>query len=132
MNNVIMPSEEVKKNYVVKKWYDNIFNKKVNPIGKAISNLDITNDMTTYIRSLFHDFRGPLNNISLGIDTMLQRSVLETDDYDTIKCMKESCTFLSDSLDGFLCINMSKAIDINSFQLNYQPFNIVGLIYFII
>jgi CheY-like chemotaxis protein len=124
----IMPAEEIEKHYSIKKWFGNILNKKVTPIGKSKSNIDITSDMTTYIRSLFHDLRGPLNNISLGIDTLLQRFNEETDDYDTLKSVKESCTFLGESLDGFLCINILTPLNINTIKLSYEPFNMIGLI----
>jgi CheY-like chemotaxis protein len=126
--NEIMPAKNVTKQTVVNKLLGNIFHKKVSPVVKTTSNLDITNDMTTYIRSLFHDLRGPLNNISLGIETLLQKSKEEDDDYEILKCIKDSCTFLGDSLNGFLCMNAFTPLNIHTTELSYEPFNMIGLI----
>ena len=49
------------------------------------SSVDISNDMTTYIRCLFHDFRGPLNNISLGVDVLLDSIDNHSDNFSVLK-----------------------------------------------
>jgi len=92
------------------------------------SSFDIANDITTYIRCLFHDFRGPLNNISLGIDVLLESEGRDTEQHNILKSVKDSCLFLSESLDGFL--NVRKNMDhSNEFiEINYEPFNIIGLV----
>jgi CheY-like chemotaxis protein len=94
------------------------------PSEKDASSVDIT----TYIRCLFHDFRGPLNNISLGIDVLMESEDRETEQYNILKSVKDSCLFLSESLDGFLNVRKNGG-HLNEFiEINYQPFNIIGLV----
>ena len=46
------------------------------------STVDISNDLTTYIRCLFHDFRGPLNNISMAVDVLLGSTTNKSQDFE--------------------------------------------------
>ena len=86
------------------------------------------NDLTTYIRCLFHDLRGPLNNIFLGIDVVMNNIPKNSENYHLLITIKESCTFLNDSLDGFLNIKALGNNLIDVIEIKYDPFNIVGLI----
>jgi signal transduction histidine kinase len=95
---------------------------------KSDNQRDITNDFTTYIRCIFHDFRGPLNNISLGTEILLNTMNDSAEEYSIAKSIKESCQFMSESLDGFLNVDNLHNSQIQDLQLNYQPFNIVGLV----
>jgi len=113
-------------------WYRTIVNMfkpktKIQP-QRSISHHDISDDITTYIRCIFHDFRGPLNNISLGTEILMSAVDRNSEEYSTAKTIKESCAFMSESLDGFLNVNRLDNIKIHDLQLNYQPFNIIGLI----
>ena len=92
------------------------------------SSVEINNDMTTYIRCLFHDFRGPLNNISLGIEVLLEDNKIHKESVDVLNSIKESCSFLSESLDGFL--NMENITDVarKEIVVKFEPFNIVGMV----
>jgi CheY-like chemotaxis protein len=94
------------------------------------ANTDTIYDITTFIRCLFHDFRGPLNNIFLGIDLLSQSIEKNAENTELIKSINESCNFLSDSLDGFLNVQkINNSTEISDLQaLKYEPFNIVGLI----
>jgi len=77
---------------------------------------------------LFHDFRGPLNNISLGIDIIKETTDESDDNYEIINNIRDSCTFLKTALDGFLNIkNVANNSD-EFIDIIYQPFNIVGVI----
>ena len=104
--------------------------KKVLPENskKDTSHIDITNDITTYIRCLFHDFRGPLNNITLGIELLLESENKESDKYNILKSVRDSCLFLSDSLDGFLNVRNNMGYSSDFVEIKYEPFNIVGLV----
>jgi CheY-like chemotaxis protein/predicted DNA binding CopG/RHH family protein len=51
-----------------------------------------------------------------------------SDDYQLIKGIKESCIFLGETLDGFLNTSNIDEYDINHLKLTYQPFNVIGLI----
>ena len=106
------------------------FNKtlQVAPIKKAEYSLDNTNDITTYIRCVFHDLRGPINNISLGAEVLFSSLDKDSEEYNVLNIIKDSCLFLSDSLDGFLNINTTGVYRIDDIELKYEPFNIVGLV----
>ena len=108
-----------------------IFNKnKITPkkIKDYESSVDISNDMTTYIRCLFHDFRGPLNNISLGVDVLLDSIDKHSDNISVLKSIKESCSFLSESLDGFLSMGKMDYTENKLVEIKFEPFNIIGLV----
>ena len=91
------------------------------------SSIDMSNDITTYIRCLFHDFRGPLNNISMAVDVLLGDTTQKSQDIETLQTIQKSCVFMSESLDGFLNLqNVKNTSDL--IVLKYEPFNIVGLI----
>jgi CheY-like chemotaxis protein len=92
-------------------------------------NIDkMSTDLTTYIRCLFHDLRGPLNNIFLGLEIVMNSMQQNSENYKTLDTVKESCNFLNDSLDGFLNIENNNGKYANIIEMNYAPFNIVGLI----
>ena len=112
-------------------------NNSKNSIGKPKSeaeSIDVVYDITTYIRCLFHDFRGPLNNISMGIDVLSQMiSNINNPDIaectDMINNIHNSCEFMSSTLDGFLNLSqISNMNDVKKIELTYTPFNIIGLI----
>ena len=108
-----------------------IFNKnKITPkkIKDNESSVDISNDMTTYIRCLFHDFRGPLNNISLGVEVLLDSVDKHSDNFSVLKSIKESCFFLSESLDGFLSVGKMDDTENKLLEIKFEPFNIIGLV----
>ena len=129
----IIPSElqqhEAEKSYPHKKgMFDFItswFVSNIKILPQESTNQD---DITTYIRCIFHDFRGPLNNISLGTEDLLNTIDKNSEEFTTVESIKESCIFLSESLDGFLNVNNLNDSKIAEIQLKYQPFNIVGLI----
>ena len=104
--------------------------KKVNPeiSNRAPSSVDIANDITTYIRCLFHDFRGPLNNISLGIEVLMETEKKNSEKYNILNNVKDSCVFLSESLDGFLNVRKNIGYSNDFIEIKYEPFNIVGLV----
>ena len=102
--------------------------KRVQPLKTTVSSADISNDLTTYIRALFHDFRGPLNNISLSVDYLMVHNPPDSRGYDELLCIRDACTVLGDSLDGFLGVNEMKPLNLDTLELNLEPFNIVGLI----
>ena len=91
--------------------------------------LDLSLDLTTYIRCIFHDFRGPLNNISLGIDVLLDNNNDKTNS-EILKNIQSSCTFICESLDGFLNIESITDNNKNNIdcKINNEPFNIIGMI----
>jgi CheY-like chemotaxis protein/anti-sigma regulatory factor (Ser/Thr protein kinase) len=104
---------------------------KVNPvIEESKISYESHNKITTYIRCIFHDFRGPLNNITLSSDVLLNSDHINknSDDYQLIKGIKESCIFLGETLDGFLNVSNIDEYDINHLKLTYEPFNVIGLI----
>jgi CheY-like chemotaxis protein len=102
--------------------------KQITPILESNDSIvDISDDLTTYIRCLFHDFRGPLNNISMAVDVLLGTINIKPQDFEILKTIKDSCIFMSDSLDGFLNLqNIHTTSDL--IELKYTPFHIVGLI----
>ena len=112
-------------NYLYKIF--NVFNSlnKILPTPPEKDN----HDLTTYIRCMFHDLRGPLNNIFLGIDVVMSTIPKKCENYELLTTVKESCIFLNESLDGFLNI---KAVNnknlMETIVIKYEPFNIVGLI----
>jgi len=86
-------------------------------------------DLTTYIRCMFHDLRGPLNNIFLGIDVVMTTIPKNSENYEVLSTVKESCTFLNESLDGFLNIRSTNNKNLmENIVIKYEAFNIVGLI----
>ena len=107
----------------------NSIKKKITPNENEAneSSVDISNDVTTYIRCLFHDFRGPLNNISMAVDVLLGSVDKQSQDFDILKTIKDSCAFMSESLDGFLNLQ-NKSNSLELIELKYEPFHIVGLI----
>jgi signal transduction histidine kinase len=90
--------------------------------------VDISGDNTTYIKCLFHDFRGPLNNISLGVDVLLDSIDKHSDNFSVLKSIKESCSFLGESLDGFLTMGKMDDTENKFIEIKLEPFNIIGLI----
>jgi len=112
---------------LITKFCSLIRRKHIAPMENDQSSVDISNDITTYIRCLFHDFRGPLNNISMAVDVLLGSTDKKSQDYETLKIIKDSCLFMSESLDGFLNLqNLQNTSDL--IVLKYEPFHIVGLI----
>ena len=109
-----------------------IFNKKKITPKKVrhseSSSVEISNDMTTYIRCLFHDFRGPLNNISLGVDILLDSVDKRSDNFNVLKSIKDSCSFLGESLDGFLTMGKQDDNEYKLVEIKFEPFNIIGLV----
>jgi CheY-like chemotaxis protein len=103
--------------------------KKISPsVHKTSKNSsDISDDIIIYIRGLFHDLRGPLNNISMAVDVMLDSSTNVSKDYDTLQTIKHSCEFMNESLNGFL--NLQNIEDTPEFiVLKFAPFHIIGLL----
>jgi len=100
---------------------------KVKP-QKKITYENFDNDTTSYIRCIFHDLRGPLNNITLGTESLFDSFNKDSVEYSTLSAIKESCVFMGDSLDGFLNINNLDNAIMNELQPVYNPFNIIGLV----
>lgn len=90
-----------------------------------------TNDTILYVKCILHEIRHPLNNITLGVETL--KTLIETDEkmkenkmiQKTIKNIKESCTFMGYSLNDFIHIQQDRQEII---ELNLKPFNVYGLI----
>ena len=99
-----------------------------NNVKNNDSSVEISNDMTTYIRCLFHDFRGPLNNISLGVDVLLESIDNYSDNFGVLQNIKESCSFLSELLDGFISMGNINITENKLDEIKFEPFNIIGLI----
>ena len=95
--------------------------------------VEMAYDITTYIRCLFHDFRGPLNNISMGLDVlsnlMQPEATNKKDCDDMINNIQKTCDCMSTTLDGFLnLLKLTDIQDVNNFELTFAPFNLIGLI----
>jgi len=114
------------KNQIVKHFSK----KRVQPANLINSHpeKDNSENITTYVRSLFHDFRTPLNNISLSVDTLMYKVDAASEDYNELLCIHNSCSLLTELLDGFLLINAFKPMNTQTLTLTLEPFNIVGLI----
>lgn len=107
----------------------NEYNENVLSQHNSLKNASDKFDLMTFIRCLFHDLRGPLNNISLGIDILFCQVKSNEENAELFKSVKESCEYLSESLDSFLNIQQRNNLNVNdTIKLDYQPFNIVGLI----
>jgi hypothetical protein len=95
---------------------------------------DLVYDITTYIRCLFHDFRGPINNIVMGMDVLLELikhndTIITKDCVNMINNIQNNCDFMNTTLDGFLNISKITSIrDVNNIELSFNPFNIIGLL----
>ena len=103
----------------------------INPIVSVTPKITSSeNDISTFIRCLFHDFRCPFNNISLGIDLLFHNMPQTEENNDIISSIKQSIAFMGDSLDGFLNVqNLKSNVCYNDvLDLIYEPFNIVGLV----
>lgn len=114
---------------LINRIYNIVKRTKIAPQEKDAkeSCIDVSDDITTYIRCLFHDFRGPLNNISMAVDVLLDSTTKTSSDFDTLQTIKDSCVFMSESLDGFLNLqNIQNSSEL--IELKYEPFHIVGLI----
>ena len=118
-------------NGIVPKFIKNIMNVDLEKIKKQDSLIEIPDNMTTYIRCLFHDLRGPLNNISMGIDILTDNIDNSHPDHTILQTIQTSCRFLGDTLDGFLNLqdlNASSSSIVDIIKLNNEPFNIIGMI----
>jgi nitrogen-specific signal transduction histidine kinase/DNA-binding NarL/FixJ family response regulator len=90
---------------------------------------DDKTEIMTFIRCLFHDFRSPLNNISLGINILDEMLTKDQETQDIINNMKESSNFIIKALNGFLNIKNIVAGNTKEFiQINNINFNIVDCI----
>jgi CheY-like chemotaxis protein len=124
--------EPKNKNYVflnntLKKFMNKIITKK----KEKNDLMEIQNNINSYVRCLFHDLRGPLNNISLGIDVLIETFDKTHPDYKTLQTIQISCAFLCDTLDGFSNLQDIDSITtsfVDIIQLKHQPFNIIGMI----
>ena len=87
------------------------------------------NEIMTYVRCLFHDFKGPLNNITMGIE-IIEKTVDENNkNFEIVSNIKHSCSFLNNSLNSFLNISNIVNDDTEHFlNINIEPFNIINLI----
>jgi signal transduction histidine kinase len=95
--------------------------------SKIVCVVDATTDTTTYMKCLFHDFRGPLNNIMMATDVLEDSKNFDQENKEVVKHIKDSCDFMTTSLDGFLLFkNNSK--DLDKMTLKQKPFNIIGMI----
>jgi CheY-like chemotaxis protein len=106
----------------------------------SLDNYDVTSkkkheEIITHIRCLFHDFRGPLNNISMGIDVLNNLVLTKTFDdnfihehSDMITHLKQSSEFMHSTLNGFLNLPKINSNDVENMYLKQEPFNLVGLI----
>jgi CheY-like chemotaxis protein len=105
----------------------NIIKVKPDNTDKIIENKN--KEITTYIRSLFHDIRIPLNNLSLGIDVL--NEIINKDDVqinEIISMLKNSIVFTNDLLNSFIKINYNYQNNTNTIDLKCEPFNLLGLI----
>ena len=90
---------------------------------------DDKDEIMTYIRCLFHDFRSPLNNISMGIDILDETILKNEETQEIINNMKESSKFITNALNGFLNIKNIISGNTSEFiQINNKNFNIIECI----
>jgi signal transduction histidine kinase len=90
---------------------------------------DDKDEIMMYIRCLFHDFRSPLNNISMGIDILDETILKNEETQEIINNMKESSKFITNALNGFLNIKNIISGNTNEFiQINNKNFNIIECI----
>ena len=103
----------------------NLLNKE-NIIDPIIPDSDTDNKLNFFIKCIFHELRNPLNNIVLGIDSLL-REEKDKEKNSILKIVKNNCKSLNLTLNSFLLINNTTTN--NSYLiLNKQPFNIIGLL----
>jgi CheY-like chemotaxis protein len=88
---------------------------------------DSEKEIKFFIKCIFHELRNPLNNITLGVDTLLNDEQ-DSDKKNTLEIIKKSCEFLNLTLNGFLLINNNN-IDVTKIVLSMTPFNIIGLLH---
>lgn len=90
------------------------------------------NDNILYIKCLLHEIRHPLNNMTLGLETL--KTLIEKDEkmkedkiiQKTMKNIRESCDFMGCSLDDFIQIRENRQEEFIGLKL--IPFSIYGLI----
>lgn len=96
--------------------------------NKISNKVDASDNMATYLKCLFHDFRGPLNNIVLAVNILEDEIAPNHSSYSIVMNIKDSCECLTKSLNGFLNVQDQSDTMTNSLVLKKQPFNIVGMI----
>lgn len=97
-------------------------NNKIN-----IENTDKIAKFTTHVKCLFHDFRDPLNNITLGIDILETTIKSDNINYNILQNIKNSSIFISKSLDLFLNFKTTLT-NIENIEMKYTRINIISLI----
>jgi signal transduction histidine kinase len=87
------------------------------------------NNLLTAIKCLFHEFRGPLNNVTLGIDILSELIDKNNKNDEIIENINESINFILISITTFL--DKKTFLDPNNdnkINLIYNPFNLIELI----
>lgn len=134
MQDIIFPSYQNNKiliNDIIQESRENKLSQSGNSskIMNAEIKKDDTTEIMTYIRCLFHDFRSPLNNISMGIDILDDVALKENESQEIINNIKESCNFITNSLNDFLHIENILSGNTNEFIHTHNiDFNIVDSI----
>lgn len=90
------------------------------------------NDNILYVKCILHEIRHPLNNMTLGIETL--KTLIEKDEkmkedkiiQKTIKNIRESCNFMGCSLNDFIQLRENHHDEF--IELKPIPFSIYGLI----
>ena len=70
-------------------------------------------------RYIFHEVRTPLQSLSLGIDTMALSDNIDAADRETLKLMRDSSGFMSETLNAVLTL---QKIEEGKFELECDRF----------
>jgi signal transduction histidine kinase len=106
---------------------------KENSYSSHYTNPHNSEEILTYIKCILHETRHPLNNMTIAVDII--NKIIENDNNclknlaelrEIVRDLKESCMFMSSSLNSFIDINNVDTNDV--IQLNYSPFNLIGCI----
>eukprot|EP01035_Chromulina_nebulosa_P069649 gene69649-biopygen48317 len=74
-----------------------------------------------FLKYLFHEVRTPLNSLSMGIELLKTRDVLEVVDKEMITTMAGAADFMTETLNNIL--SMQK-IEEGKMELTFAPFSI--------
>jgi CheY-like chemotaxis protein len=120
INKKTLSNDENDKNWNTYITIKNIFYKK-----EVIKKED---NIMEYIKCLFHDFRSPLNNISMGIAILENINNNDEEVYNIINNIKHSCYFINNSLNGFLNLNNIMNNNDEFINIKNEQFSILHLI----
>jgi signal transduction histidine kinase/FixJ family two-component response regulator len=78
-----------------------------------------------YLKYVFHEVRVPLNSISLGLHILLTSGNLTSDDRDVLDMMKESTSFMTETLNDVLSI---QKIEDGKLELQFHDTSLESII----